>query len=384
MVAVPRADRRSQAPAGAAEVPPPLGGGADPPTSFYAGGRLRATMTTRPRFAVSAVLVLLLSAPLTGCLGSEDVGTPTDGENRSDGTDGVSLEWTSRAPVPTPRTEVATTILDGELVVVGGFESNNRPSVAVEALDLTEDTWRDLPPLPQPLHHSRAVAVAGAVHVFGGYNAIPFQAVPTHLFWEPGMQMWENASPLPNARGGHGAALVDGSVYLVGGVGADGELLETVDVYDASEDAWSTAEPLPTPRDHLAVAAAQGAIHAVGGRQQSFDTNTDRHEVLVPGEGWSEAEPMPTARGGIDAANVGGSIVVVGGEEAEGTFDEVEAYDPASGTWTSLPALPTPRHGLGVDGHEEALLTTAGGPEPGLTVSDAVEVLAEGNMTGGE
>ena len=52
------------------------------------------------------------------------------------------------------------------------------------------------------------------------------------------------------------------------------------------------------------------------------------------------------------------------------------AYDVARKRWSPLPSLPTPRHGLGVVAHGGRVWAIAGGPEPGLTVSGAVESLA--------
>lgn len=324
-----------------------------------------------------AVAALALGA---GCLGSEDPPgeQAPDGEeaNETPPAEEANRSWTERPSVPTARTEVATAILEDELYVIGGFGEAMDPSAVVEVLDLAADQWRQAPSLPVPLHHARAVAIDGAVHVFGGYNAVPFQATPTHLVLEPGANAWSQAPALPVARGGHGAAVANGSVYLVGGVGPDGELLAQVDVYHPTNETYTQAAELPTPRDHLALAASAEAIHAVGGREQSLDSNTAKHERLVPGQGWLDASPMPTARGGIDAARLEGAIVVAGGEGSEETFAEVEAWYPARGNWSALPELPTPRHGLGVDAYEGELLTTAGGPDSGLTVSDVVEVLS--------
>jgi N-acetylneuraminic acid mutarotase len=46
-----------------------------------------------------------------------------------------------------------------------------------------------------------------------------------------------------------------------------------------------------------------------------------------------------------------GKLLVFGGEgnagDASGVFDDVEAYDPASDTWSPLPPMLEPRHGLG-------------------------------------
>ena len=60
---------------------------------------------------------------------------------------------------------------------------------------------------------------------------------------------------------------------------------------------------------------------------------------------------MLTPRAGAAAAIVGGRFLVVGGEgneeAASGVFPQVEANDPLSDAWSSLPPMPTPRHGMG-------------------------------------
>jgi hypothetical protein len=65
----------------------------------------------------------------------------------------------------------------------------------------------------------------------------------------------------------------------------------------------------------------------------------------------------------------------VGGEEPGGTIREVYAYGIASRRWQRLDDLPTPRHGLGVAAFGGRIYVIGGGPEPGLTVSDANETL---------
>ncbi|HEY9457823.1 MAG TPA: kelch repeat-containing protein, partial [Gaiella sp.] len=59
----------------------------------------------------------------------------------------------------------------------------------------------------------------------------------------------------------------------------------------------------------------------------------------------------------------------------QGTERTVWSLRPASRRWIRLPDLPTPRHGLGVVALGGRIWVVAGGPEPGLTVSGAVESL---------
>jgi len=88
------------------------------------------------------------------------------------------------------------------------------------------------------------------------------------------------------------------------------------------------------------------------------------------------AAPVPPRGWGRGAAAVGGDIVSVGSEAPEGTSAAVYALDVATGTWRSLPDLPTPRHGLGVVAFGRRVLAIGGGPQPGLTVTGANESLA--------
>ena len=86
---------------------------------------------------------------------------------------------------------------------------------------------------------------------------------------------------------------------------------------------------------------------------------------------------MPTARGGLASGALAGRIQVVGGEDLSpggSTFSEHEVYDPASGSWQSASPLPTARHGLTAQGVGEKLYAIGGGPTPGLSVSDLVEI----------
>ena len=58
-----------------------------------------------------------------------------------------------------------------------------------------------------------------------------------------------------------------------------------------------------------------------------------------------------------------------------GTIREVEGYDPARRSWTRLPDLRTPRHGLGVVSYRGRVYAIEGGLEPGFFFSRANEAL---------
>ena len=106
-----------------------------------------------------ALMVALLVA---GCLGiTTDSTAPVD-----IGTPGT---WSTHAPMPTARQEVAVAVLGDRVVVMGGFGERGAPVATVEAYHPATDTWQTLAPLPVGVHHPAAAVVDDRLFVLGGY-----------------------------------------------------------------------------------------------------------------------------------------------------------------------------------------------------------------------
>ena len=113
---------------------------------------------------------------------------------------------------------------------------------------------------------------------------------------------------------------------------------------------------MPTPRNHAAIGAVNGKIYVIGGRVgaafigigsdisvvEEYDPSTDKWGV--------PRARMPTTRSALGYGTYNGRIYVAGGEFQDphmmATFRSVEAYDPASNTWSIMPSMPVSRHGL--------------------------------------
>jgi N-acetylneuraminic acid mutarotase len=144
-------------------------------------------------------------------------------------------------------------------------------------------------------------------------------------------------------------------IYVGGGRPPAGNAFEA---YDVSENDWTELPPLPTEanqRNHLAAAAMGTKIYFAGGRFDggSFsDPLTARLDVFdTVTNAWSPGEPMLRARGGVNGVLAFGCFYVWGGEgantgEPNNVFPDHDVYDPRSDTWTALPDLPTPVHGV--------------------------------------
>ncbi|MGH7260938.1 MAG: Kelch repeat-containing protein [Nitrospiraceae bacterium] len=293
--------------------------------------------------------------------------------------------WTTLAPAPTTRTEVAAAVLGGKIYVLGGFAEpslSNLPSLTitnrVEVYDPATNAWTTRAPLPVGLHHAAAVVVGNRLYVIGGYTQsflALWHPVATVYLYDPDKDAWTERSPMPTPRGALAVAESGGKLYAIGGYDGSSNKAE-VEVYDPAGDTWIAKAPLPTPRDHLAAATVGVKIYAIGGRvNQSYARNLSTVEAYDPAtDRWTKVADLPTARSGITAGVIHSTIYVLGGEAPEGTFRTNEAYTPETDRWHSAAPMPTGRHGLGSAVVGDRLYVISGGPKPGGSYSNVNEV----------
>ncbi len=281
------------------------------------------------------------------------------------------LVWKTLASAPSRRTEVAATVVQQDVYVVGGFGPGGATVSTVEVYRAGAGRWERGPDLPAPVNHAMAATLGGEPLLLGGYLGPSLERPSDRAFVLRGGR-WAELPRMPEARAAAGAATIGRSFYLAGGVGMDG-LARSVLEFDGVR--WRVRSELPHPREHLGVATDGSRLYVVGGRTPAG--NLAIAERFDPADGrWETLPDLPTARGGIGAAGTGdGRFIVVPGGEAQSTFEEVEAFDVRAGRWRSLPPLPTPRHGLGVVAIGSTIYVLAGGPQPGFSFSDANEAL---------
>ncbi len=51
---------------------------------------------------------------------------------------------------PTPVANIGAAVLDGKVIVPGGYTAAGTPTTVVEAYNVISDTWTSLAPLPAP------------------------------------------------------------------------------------------------------------------------------------------------------------------------------------------------------------------------------------------
>ncbi len=284
----------------------------------------------------------------------------------------VEPGWQSHAPLPVEITENSVAAVDGAIFVVGGFVGLQIPDTAFR-YDPDADAWSQIAPAPKAgYHHASLVGFDSKLYFVAGHDGFDFTPSADAWVYDPADDVWTDRAPAPVPRGAAAAVVIDGRIWVAGGVtdtGITGSLVS----YDPEADAWKADYPaMDQAREHVSGCALNGRFHVFGGRTGGL-TNHDSHYVYDPvADAWEEAEPLPTARSGTAAAVWDGWCHVFGGEQLSGTFPEHEAYHPEEG-WVTLPPLPTPRHGLGAATVGDRIFVIGGGPEPLFTFSDANE-----------
>ncbi len=256
--------------------------------------------------------------------------------------------WGRRAPLLEANSEMAVAELEGKIYVLGGYPSNRVSVRTVQVYDPLEDRWELTTPLPRPVNHPMAASVGGKLYFIGGQTTAdgggPF--LNTVYEYDPETAAWTSRAPIPTARSGGVAAVIDEKIYVAGGRPPRGNDFA---VYDPIQDSWTTLPDMPTDRNHIAGDAINGKMYVVGGRFGAGFTSamTNVLEIYDPEtNAWTTGAPMPTVRGGLNAVEANGCLHVWGGEGASGMFDEHEVYNPLTDSWVSLANMPIPVHGV--------------------------------------
>jgi N-acetylneuraminic acid mutarotase len=155
------------------------------------------------------------------------------------------------------------------------------------------------------------------------------------------MALWTRKADMSTARYSLSTCVVNGKIYAVGGFGAPAVPLRTVEEYDPATDTWTAKADMPTARGFLASAAVDGRIYVMGGNGGPgfWGPSLDTVEAYDPAtDTWTARAPMSTPRDGGAASALEGRIFAMGGDVVRGheswdTLRTVAVYDPASNTW---------------------------------------------------
>lgn len=276
--------------------------------------------------------------------------------------DPAANEWTRLPGIPEGIHHPGFAAVGDKLYSIGGFTIARPakglpawvPSKSVWIYDIKSQSWSKGPDLPTPRGALTATAHGSKIYAIGGAKnpsystpelrpTVPVENMATNEVLDTATGTWSAAVPMLTARNHHGAALIDGKIYVVGGrigstfiIGLSNNI-STNEVYDIAKNTWAAVLGMPTPRSGIGTAVLNGRMHVLGGEAYLNDlVGTYRtHEAFDPKTNtWQRLPPMPTPRHGLAVAEIGGKMYAVSGSNVAGgggPHEGVkvnEVYDP--------------------------------------------------------
>ena len=284
--------------------------------------------------------------------------------------------WKSDTSMPLPLGEVAAGVVDGILYLVG------QGSASTLAFDPITHTWlSNLPPRPFPGNHHAAEVIDGKLYLFGGLGA---SSGGTVQIYDPVMDQWTLGADIPFATGSASTALINGKVYLAGGI-VGSTTVDSAAVYDPVLNTWMLIAPMPAGRNHAAASTDGQKFYVFGGRTggnvvavgfddvQVYDPATDTWQWSAT----SGLQPLPQQRGGMGkAVYLGGEFYVIGGETPGGVYNRVDVYNPTTNIWRLDTVIPTARHGIFPVLLDGKIYVAGGGTQAGSSSSAVLQIFA--------
>lgn len=294
--------------------------------------------------------------------------------------------WSELSPAPEAILDAGSTNLDGKFYMIGGKLSTG-PINTVRSYDPASDSWTQVADKPgSAVENPAAVAHNGMIYTFGG-SVLPFSGAVNEAYrYNPGTNTWTAIAPMPTARGGIRAEVINGKIYIAGGMDASGNSVGILEIYDPATDTWASGSSMNELRDNAGTAVIDGKLYVVGGRERlgsgvTINGTKNTAEVYDPATNvWTPISSMPTGRRTMVVGTINGKIQVVGGEynnaDADFIFRVNEEYDPLTDTWSSLPTPPNPRHGAAFTTINDVLYVSGGGLIGGSSFTTLTEMFS--------
>jgi len=231
---------------------------------------------------------------------------------------------------------LAVVAYGNRVIRIGGMQPQNKVGEKADLVSLKEvasydiaaKTWSPLPDLPQGRSSHDATILGSTIYVVGGWqmngNGKESVWLDTALKMDLAAKApkWE-AIPQPFERRALTAAAIDGRIYAMCGMNAEGALSRTVNIFDTATGKWSKGPDVPGEESNGFTPAAcviDGKIAI---------STADGHVYRLNGDaGWKDVAKLEKARFVHRmTAKDNTHLVVVGGASKQGNVTETELIE---------------------------------------------------------
>uniref|UniRef100_A0A3Q3FV98 Kelch repeat and BTB domain containing 12 n=1 Tax=Labrus bergylta TaxID=56723 RepID=A0A3Q3FV98_9LABR len=191
-------------------------------------------------------------------------------------------------------------LLGDSLYLIGGQMKMHNHYIITDSVERWSlkrgGSWLSFAPLPLPLACHCVVSLKEHLYVLGGWTPQVHRPpddepdkLSNHLFqFDPGRDRWTECARMKYSRYRCGTAVLNGEIYILGGIGCDREdrgqsrrCLSSVEIYNPDTDTWREGPTLPTTLLALRTNASntgsvEGKLYLCG-----YYKGAGRHEIIT-------------------------------------------------------------------------------------------------------
>jgi hypothetical protein len=231
--------------------------------------------------------------------------------------DPATNTWSFKKPMPTPRMNFGIAVYNNKIYCIGGyinFSSGTEATAANEVYDPATDTWANKASMPTPRLNLRANVVNGKIYLMGGIPNLDTGRTLNEVY-DPASDTWTAKAPLPTGVDLYASVVVDSKIFVI--------TSKLNQIYDAESDSWSTGAPPPI--NSFAPSAATVATSDSPLQMYLFGVNAEGVYWMLNSQGfttqsynpatgnWKVGTPMPTGRIDPGVVAMNDKIYVIGG-----------------------------------------------------------------------
>lgn len=249
------------------------------------------------------------------------------------------------------------------LAIVGATPTTTAAQTSVEPA-IVHNSWSSGAPMPTAVWCPMVGVLEGQIYVVGGVNAAGTTIAETQIY-DPATNTWNIGKPLPKPTCGGVAAVVGNVLYVIGGCCYS----KAVWAYDPSTEKWSAKAAMLTARTDMGAAVLNGIIYVIGGNTRTQSRSGVVESYNPTTNKWSKQDPLLVGKSEPSVGLVGTKIVATDGYAATGETGDNEDYNATTNAWTSLNSDPIPRNAACGGGIGAAMYVAGGYPGSGPALS---------------
>lgn len=144
----------------------------------------------------------------------------------------------------------------------------------------------------------------------------------------------------------NGANVINGKIYLVGGLNSSGGFTSSLYVYNPATNTWSSKASLPVKTTHGVSGVIEGKLYVLvsdcDGCETRYVRRLYRYDPIS--NSWTRRADCPRQHVSPAGNVIGGKLYVASGRDKNQVPQtSLDVYDPATNTWTAKAPLPVPR-----------------------------------------